>query len=129
MNLEEGLYTLLSTNASITGLVSTRIYPLVIPEDSALPVIAYQRISSSRILAHDGPGGLATATVQLTIQGTSYTSTKAVAAAARALLNGYTGLMSTVHVERCALENELDSYEFETDAKVVRQDYSIMYKE
>lgn len=41
MSAESDLYTVLSSYAPLTALVSTRIYPDAIPEDKALPAVVY----------------------------------------------------------------------------------------
>lgn len=46
MSLESGLYTLLSGNAGVTALVSTRIYPTIAPTDVTRPFIVYNRTGS-----------------------------------------------------------------------------------
>jgi len=131
--IEEGLYARLSGTAGVTALVSTRIYPMAIPQDITLPAIAYQRISGLRIPEHDGPSGLATGRVQFTCQGTSYSSAKAVATAVRAALDCYSGAITvgagSVTVESCFLQNEYDGFELETESRTVRLDFLIMYKE
>lgn len=43
MSAETDLYAALSGAAAVTALVSTRIYPDVVPADVALPCIAYTR--------------------------------------------------------------------------------------
>ena len=129
MNLESGLFAFLVADKRIAQLAGSRIYPLLIPQEAALPAIAYQLISTTRGMAHDGPTGLASATMQLSIQAESYDGTKDLAEALRLALHGYSGPMGSVEIELCRLDMELDSYIFETDAKVLRQDYLILYKE
>ena len=67
MNIEEALYSKLTGDAGVAALVSTRIYPNVVPQDIALPAVAYQRISTVRDMAHDGPTGVAHARFQFTV--------------------------------------------------------------
>ena len=45
MNIDESLYKYLSTYAGLTALISTKVYPLIIPQAVERPAIAYQRIS------------------------------------------------------------------------------------
>jgi hypothetical protein len=133
MKIEEALYAHLTANAGVLALVSTRVYPLVIPQDIALPAIAYQRISGPRELAHDGPTGMARARIQITCQAATYTAAKAVAEAVRLALDGFRGPVAAnsevLVVEIAALANELDGYEFETAATSVRVDYMLLYVE
>ena len=45
MGARKAVYALLSADAGVTALVSTRIYPTVLPQDKTLPALVYQRIS------------------------------------------------------------------------------------
>lgn len=49
MSSESDLYSALTSRAGLTALVSTRIYPDAIPEGDALPVVVYQRSSTSPV--------------------------------------------------------------------------------
>ena len=49
MSSESDLNSALTSRAGLTALVSTRIYPDAIPEGDALPVVVYQRASTSRV--------------------------------------------------------------------------------
>lgn len=55
--LETVLYTRLSGYASLTALVSTRIYPSVLPADATYPCVAFWRIGGeapARAMSTDG---------------------------------------------------------------------------
>ncbi len=125
MTIEEGLYAFLSS----AGIVGARIYPLVIPQDAALPAIAYQRLSGPREHSHDGASGMAWARMQLAITGESYASAKNTAEQIRAAMDGHKGLMGTVSVGQCLLVNEIDGYAEASDKATIRQQYQIGYKE
>ena len=128
MNIEEALYSKLVSDAG----VSTRIYPNVVPQDIALPAVAYQRISTVRDMAHDGPLGIAHVRFQLTISAASYTSARAVANAIRTALDGFSGLMGGVGgvtVEASFVENDSDGYNQAGGEQVVRLDVLIIHQE
>lgn len=46
--IETALYSILSGDADIAAMVSTRVYPLERPQKSALPAIVYRRVSGQR---------------------------------------------------------------------------------
>ena len=128
MNIEEALYSKLVSDAG----VSTRIYPNVVPQDIALPAVAFQRISTVRDMAHDGPLGIAHVRFQLTISAASYTSARVVANAIRTALDGFSGLMggaSGVTVEASFVENDSDGYNQAGGEQVVRLDVLIIHQE
>lgn len=51
--IESTLYSILTSTTAITALTSTRIYPLVIPEESPLPAISYSIVGGSAKFTND----------------------------------------------------------------------------
>jgi hypothetical protein len=54
MSAETQLYTLLSGNAGVIALVSTRIYPNLVPEEKTAPYIGYERVSTNPVGTLEG---------------------------------------------------------------------------
>jgi len=129
VTIEEGLYSKLAADSGVSALVSTRIYPLLVPQDASLPAIAYQRISGPRDHAHDGATGLALARVQVTCLGSSYDETKDVSEAVRAAIDGGAGTWGSTTVGACLLENERDEWATPFDKSTVQMDFMIWYQE
>lgn len=123
--IEEAVYNILTNDATVAGLVSTRIYPVVAPQDVALPAIAYQRISDLPWYAHDGDVGLARCRLQITAMDDDYSGAKSLAAAIKAALGGYNGTAATVRIYGALLDNELDDKGLTDDIYSVIQDYMI----
>lgn len=132
MTLEEALVAQALAGGSIASLISTRMYPSLIPQTATLPAVAYQRVATRRLTAHDGATAQAWATMQITCQGATYSSAKAVSNAIRARFDGVAGTWGSgtpVTVYRCTVETEVDSFESTNDASTVRVDLLIHYKE
>lgn len=128
--IEEGLYSALTEDSGrVYGLVGERVYPLVIPQDSDLPAIAYQRVSGPRSVAHGGSLGAAEARIQLTITAAAYSTAKAIAAAARDLFPFVGILGGLVTVFDSLVENEIDGYGTQIEAPTVRLDLWFLYSE
>ena len=91
MGSRKAAYALLSGDATVTGLVSTRIYPTVLPQDKTLPALVYQRISGVEPGQIDGQGrALVQARIQITALADSFGSCAEILDAAReALLYQY----------------------------------------
>jgi hypothetical protein len=47
-SFEESLYSTLTGYAGLTALVSTRVYPQVIPQGATMPLLVYTRVSTTR---------------------------------------------------------------------------------
>lgn len=96
--LEEGLLVYLKSKTDITSLVSTRIYPFNLPQEVALPALAYSRNNTPRELTHDTSGAtgtLARVSLQFDVYSETYSKVKQVTDALRKVLNGYSGSMGT----------------------------------
>ena len=136
MDISDALYNYLSNYAGLTALVSTRIYPLVLPQDGTLPAVAYQKVSAIRTHTMGNDPGVARPRYQFTCWGETPTEAKEVAAQIRAALqnqrNQLWGGESGVTVTVIGPENEIDNFEL-TKADVelfsVSQDFYIWHDE
>lgn len=128
MVIEEALYEHLKTNAGVSALVGSRIYPIEAPQEATQPYIVYQRISGPRLRSHGGPSGLAHPRFQFTGVAATYPSLRSVMNALRAAFDGFRGVMGGgggVDVGGCFVENEIDSEE----GFVSRLDVVVWHKE
>lgn len=85
----KSIYSILTANASITALVGTKIYPLVIPEGTTLPCIVYERSYENKY-TKDGLA-YSNSTVNITIISDNYKKTIEISEAAFTALNMYRG--------------------------------------
>lgn len=86
MSAETELYAVLAAAPGLTALVSTRIYPDAIPEDSVLPAVVYSRASTDPVLSVSGQKFAETARFQITAWDKTRTSSAAVASQIEAAL-------------------------------------------
>jgi hypothetical protein len=134
ITIEEGLYNRLSTYSGLTTLISTRVYPLKLPQTVTLPAITYQRISTPRELTHDQKaGGLALPRFQFNCWGTTFSSVKAVVKQLRECLNGFSGTFgsgaNTVAVGGVLSANEIDFNDPDSGLYWTAVDYFIYHQE
>jgi hypothetical protein len=90
MSLEAKIYALLSADAGVLALVSTRVYPVVAPQGTTLPYVVYQRISSGREYALDGYCGLENSRMQVDVYADTEKEAWAVADAVTTAMRGST---------------------------------------
>ncbi len=100
MRAEKVVYTLLSGSPAVTALVANRVYPGRVPQNSAMPVISYQLVSSVEVLPINAAAGgtLLRSRVQVTVMARTYTEVKAVQEAVRQALLFQSGLIAGVRV-------------------------------
>jgi hypothetical protein len=120
MSFEEGLYSRLSGDATLAGLVSDRIYPVAVPQGVSYPHVVFRKRS--------GPSdyGLWEAPVmQLPIMefdcfGASYESARGVANRVKALLDRFTGELGDAQVASSIKLNETEDPIDLENTKVIR---------
>lgn len=132
--IEQGIRDLLLANATVKGLLGTRLFPLVLPEELAGAAATYQRISSTDFFTNDGPLGLTKTRLQIdcwcprSTAGPGYGQVKALEAAIYALLNGYTGTLDdgTV-VYETERDDVTDGYDPNSRLYRVQTDWMILH--
>lgn len=128
MTIETETHARLAANGTISGLVSTRIYPLILPKSPTMPALVYHKVSGPRVHDLDGASGRALPRIQIDSWADTYTGAQALAAAVRGSLDGYNGLLTTIRAT-FKLDNEIDDYEEDTKLYRVIQDYIISHTE
>lgn len=131
MELEEGLYLFLASEPTVTALVSTRIYPVVIPQDALQPALVYQRINTTvredTLTLEDDP--IDDITVAITVWGPDYRVCKQVATAVRvALLSPARGDFG-MDLQSVSWQNQVDVYDEDLRVPGVRGDYVFTFGE
>lgn len=132
-NVGEALYKELTTDAGVAALVSTRVYPRMIPQDASLPACAYQLISNVPEHSHSpGRSDFWRARYQITCTALTYDGASDLAEAVTQALDGFRGILGgMVSGSSCFVENVLDSSEMGPAVleNSVRVDVAIYYQE
>jgi hypothetical protein len=119
--IETTLYAVLKADPAVAALVvsggETRIYPLEVPQDVAMPAVVYQRIASAPEVTLAGDVGLDAVRIQVSCWAATYSVAKELAAAVRAAVNA-----SNL---RAVTEMELDDRDTETRQYRVIIDFRI----
>ena len=97
MTLDEGLYQYLTGQAGLMALVSTRIYPDVLPQDVKLPAVAFLVLEEQFDPTHDTDGIQSTRYV-FVIEGETAKSVGAVSAELEKALHRYRGTWDGIAV-------------------------------
>lgn len=112
------LRSFLISDATITGLVSERIYPLTLPQSPVLPALTYSWISATRIPVMDAPIGMASPRIQIDCWAATYLVAVELFEAVRQRLDGFKGTLTVggTLVHGAFLDSERDFYESAADA-------------
>lgn len=126
------IYSLLTNDATVSGLVGTRVYPGMAPQGCARPFIVYQRVSGEAYPDLDGMTGIVKSRVQVDCYANTYQAASALYAAAIAALDVSPGTYGGIELASILRDTApQDFIETEVDPKLyrVQQDFSAIYAE
>jgi hypothetical protein len=122
------VYNILSNDSNVTGLVGTKIYPLMATQGTELPYITYQVISTSPNKNKDREISLKAIRLQIDIIGNTYSSVTNISDKVVDAISYKTGNYSGYDVDIITFEDENDLSDIENDFYRKEQDYIIRIK-
>ena len=130
--IESGLAKLLATDSRYTAVCPAAPYPVLLPvlDESGLPALTYQVISSQPDATLDGASNVTEYRIQYDAWGKTYTGVKAVQDALRQVLDGYSGLLSDGTVVFDVIRDTAsDLYEPDSRLYRVTSDYRVLFSQ
>ena len=124
MGIEQKIYDLLSTSATIVGMCGTRIYPPPIPETvSAFPTVTYERMGGGRIYSLSGYAGAEIPLIQINIFATTINHLITLSSKISCVLEAATIISAVQRVD------VYDDYDDRMEVKIRTMEFSIFNKE
>lgn len=123
--LENKIYSLLTGTTIITGIVGTRIYPVIAPQNVTFPFILYTRIAGGQINLLSGYSQLENPRIQIDAFSTGYSQTKTLADNIHTVMNSSTTFKSVLITEGDLFGDDLS----EQGAYRVSMDFSCFNQE
>ena len=122
------IYNILKSDASITGYVSDRIYPLVAPQNVVTPFIIHVQTGNSPYDSKTGPSTMDVAMATVIIIHENMDTVEDIAEAARTALDRYSGNISGIDVVSVQYIDEKPGFDMETGWYSKELDFRIMAK-
>ena len=128
---------MLRLNAGVSALVSTRIYPVVLPQNVDFPAIAFRRIQRDQVerLEPRSSSGLARSRFRLFSTATTYLQAIQVAEAVRLCLQGRQETVisdqtaETIDIQGIFPMTSSDSYDDSTETYQIISDLEVVHEE
>lgn len=128
--LDQAIYSRLQAVTGVTSLVSTRCYPLVLPQNPTYPAVRYQQIDGLSNSAMGSDTGVVEATVQVDSYAETYTGARALGEAVFAALNRFRGTVASVEIlDVFRASGPNDIYEEDTKVRRVQLDFTVWHRE
>lgn len=105
MSRLSAIYSILSGNANLTGQVSTRIYPVFPPQNTAFPFVVFTTGTSEPTDQKDTTSPIDEATLQVDVYARTALSAETIQDYVRAALDGYSGTAATVKIRQIYYNN------------------------
>ena len=126
--IEAAIRSILIADDTVKAL-TTRVYPVALPQSPQYPLILYTKITGMRDHHLQGPSGHAHPRFQIEAWAKTYTEAKTLADAIREALDGYSGTAAGTKIGSCLIESEQDIYESEVEAFRVIMDFFVWHEE
>jgi hypothetical protein len=120
MTISSDIYSLLTNDAGVSALTSTRVYPMNIPQNATLPAITYTQVSENPQVNLEGENALRATRYQFDCFSTTYTGAHALGEALKTAMETATAFTSI-------RENMTDIYNNDPEQYRVMMDFSIWY--
>lgn len=138
--ISDSIYRHLTQDAGVSALVSTRVYPVVIPQnkrgDTDMPCLSFSIDTNERQVRFSGSDTLVSGFLNIDCFSDDYDEVQSLAAALRSALidlsgsiQGDTSPISSVSVQRVFLESERSLEDPEPGLYHISQRYTIWYDE
>lgn len=108
MSLEKGIRAILLADGTVSGLVSTRIFPQRRPTGTSLPALTYQTVFQEITEGLAEQGGLRRSRVSIECTDDTYGDTKTLRNAVTSALINYSDTISSEIIDSVRLESAID---------------------
>ncbi|MCP9237156.1 DUF3168 domain-containing protein [Lewinella sp. JB7] len=115
MNAEYAIHDLLSERTELTALVADRIYPVMLPQNVAVPAVLINQLSERQVIGKDGPVASGWE-FQIDIMALDYPTVRQIAREVKQALNWQTRELDTGQTVRTVFDDESDAA-FEPEQK------------
>lgn len=120
----------------LVALVSTRVYPVILPQAPMLPAITYQIVTNDSEYSMEGPSRLADPRMQIDLYAGTALGVQQLRDAVMAALSGTKGVFGSppVRIQGIFRTMELDAYEEQLEASGPRMwrktlDFNLWFEE
>jgi hypothetical protein len=133
-DIDKALFYQVSHDSGVIALMSTRFYPIAIPQTTTFPLALYQMVSGVPVKVHDGKTILPKPRYQITVWAITFAEVVAIDLSIKLAIDGKRGNWGTgsyiTYIESSLAETTpRDDRDPVTGLYQRSRDYNIMYSE
>lgn len=113
--IEHVIYSLLSNSVPVSALVSSRIYPIMLPQNAAYPAISYQVSEDGAESSYDGQGTFQRVSVEIDAWSDTHAGMLTLADEITNTLKNYSGTNSGVVIDKITIDSAVSVFETEIE--------------
>ena len=115
--IADHFYSYITAQSSVTSLVSTRIYPVILPQKPVYPCVTFREDSHEIGETFDGQSGPTDSYYQVDAWAKTYAEATSIGNAIRSALQNTTGSFGGINIHKCIVETgPLIFYEDDVEA-------------
>ena len=116
MTIEASIRQALLDDANISALVSSRIYPIILPQNPTIPAMTVRVENEDLIDIFGGQSELLRMTLNVDCWQTTFTDADVLRTYVRNALNNYSGIVLGLEIHRIRYADRVDVFEEVVDA-------------
>ena len=116
-------------NDVTVAAITTRCYPITLPQNPTYPLILYMHISGAIDNHMTSDSGMANPRYQIESWAETYAASVTLSTAVREALNHFTGTVGTLRIGSCVIVDERNQFDTEIPIYRIMQDYKIWHDE
>lgn len=129
MNVENAIRDYLLADATIGGLIGSRVYPEALPQSPVYPAITMIMQDVYELWTWDGPSKSSVLELQLDAWALSFDGAKALRDAITARINGFAGLIDAWQIHQVKAVSSFNTFESGVEAWRCSRLYEVAYWE
>lgn len=123
--MEQAIVDVLENDADVSAIIGDRIFPLVIPQEKALPAITYERVDTDPNDTKSGASTLDGDLIDLDLWGKDFAVLKDLAKKIRTTLDRFSGTRQGIIVQSIQYQNQVVGFSAEKNIYHLIQTYKV----
>ena len=133
-DINQAVFEYLSKDSEIKELISTRLYPLMLPQEAPLPAVVYSPITANYDSALTGDTGFVRQTMQFNCHDSTFKNSRRLSRMIKGKLQDFSGDMQGLNIQASYIKSDYilktnTALKFKTDEYISVIEFEFFYNE